>query len=40
MLQTQLKVVALFNPEEPSTPYMEGALNEVWANNGDAISKA
>jgi hypothetical protein len=37
MLQAQLKVVALFNPEEPGSSEMEAALNEVWANNGDAV---
>ena len=37
MLQNQLKVVALFNPEEPVTPGMNAAFNDIWANNGDAV---
>ena len=39
MLQTQLRVVALFNPEEPVTPEMNAAFNDIWANNGDAVSE-
>lgn len=38
MLQVQLRVVALFNPEEPVTPEMNAAFNDIWANNGDAVS--
>ncbi|KAJ3500497.1 hypothetical protein NLJ89_g9770 [Agrocybe chaxingu] len=40
VLTKQLGAVALLNPSNPSRADADSAFNDVWANNGDAISRA
>lgn len=39
VLNQQLLALALLNPSEPGRPEMDVFFNDVWANNGDAISR-
>jgi hypothetical protein len=40
MINKQLAVVALLNISEAGQTEMDIVFNDVWANNGDAISRA
>lgn len=40
MLNKQLGAVALLNPISDGHTEVDTVFNDIWANNGDAISKA
>ncbi|KAG8998701.1 hypothetical protein FRB94_005962 [Tulasnella sp. JGI-2019a] len=40
VLTSQIEAVALVNPQDAKQSEMEVVFNDVWANNGDAISRA
>jgi len=40
VLASQIEAVALIQPRDLKQSEMELVFNDVWANNGDAISRA